>query len=45
MAQAINKMIESIDRYKEAVNTTFLEKHSWEARVEKVKRVLLKEDL
>jgi len=45
MAKAINNMIESFDIYKDAVDSTFLEKHSWEARVEKVKRVLLKEEL
>lgn len=45
LAVAINKMIENLDTYQTNIKDTFLEKHSWLARVERVKRSLLKEEL
>lgn len=43
MAEAIIKMSEGLNQFKENIESTFLQNHSWEARVEKVKRSLVGE--
>ena len=45
MARAITEMAKDTDRYLKNIQQTFLEKHSWMARVEKVKGSLVKEEL
>ncbi|WP_313800913.1 glycosyltransferase [Cytobacillus sp.] len=42
MAQAIVKMTKDAEHYRENIQKTFLQKHSWLARVEKIKSTLLK---
>jgi glycosyltransferase involved in cell wall biosynthesis len=44
MLQAIEKMKENLSIYQKNIEETFLQKHSWIARVEEVKRILLKEE-
>lgn len=45
MAQAIIGMCKQLDTFTSNIEKTFIDKHSWMARVEKVKNVLLKEDI
>lgn len=45
MAQTIKAMAEKVDFYRNNIEATFMKNHSWLARVEKVKSVLLKEEL
>ncbi|MFE8701696.1 glycosyltransferase [Cytobacillus sp. FJAT-54145] len=45
MAKAIEKMVREADKYRSNIKDTFIEKHSWVARVRKVKSVLLKEEI
>jgi glycosyltransferase involved in cell wall biosynthesis len=44
MAEAIRNMMEYQDSYRNNIVRTFVEKHSWVARVEKVKKTLVGED-
>lgn len=45
MAEAIATMINNAELYRENIKKTFIEKHSWVARVERVASVLLKEEI
>ncbi|MBE4907075.1 glycosyltransferase [Bacillus luteolus] len=45
MAEAINNMIANKEQYAKNIKETFMAKHSWLARVEKVKNTLIKEVL
>lgn len=45
MAMAVSKMSETYLEYRTNIKKTFIEKHSWLARVEKIKESLLKEGL
>jgi len=44
MAQAILRMNDEVDTYRSHIQKSFVEKHSWLARVKKVKSVLIKEE-
>jgi glycosyltransferase involved in cell wall biosynthesis len=44
MAKAIQTMMQSLDGYRDNIVRTFVAKHSWVARVEKVKKTLMGED-
>ncbi|GGJ63943.1 glycosyltransferase involved in cell wall biosynthesis [Anoxybacillus voinovskiensis] len=44
MAEAIRTMIERSEYYRQRISETFMQKHSWLARVEKVKQTLTRED-
>jgi glycosyltransferase involved in cell wall biosynthesis len=45
MAEAIRTMIKEKEQYRKNIAETFMKKHSWVARVEKVKKTLTKEEL
>jgi glycosyltransferase involved in cell wall biosynthesis len=45
MCQAIQTMIANEDVYRKNIHSTFLEKHSWHARVKKVDQFLSREDI
>jgi glycosyltransferase involved in cell wall biosynthesis len=45
MAKAIQEMANQSKVYRENIQSTFVDKHSWVARVEKVAKTLLKEEL
>ncbi|WP_113930702.1 glycosyltransferase [Bacillus sp. P14.5] len=43
--QAIEKISDKVAMYKDRIEESFLENHSWDARVEKVQKTLLKEKI